>query len=109
MNEKADQICRFQFAAGQTFFVDPSEREETSIASTFRAKFRVTDKAGILKDAATAYKVDAEAIATKVRHEFTTKAKTKKEPKSVSTAWRNWMVRSRQSSTTLACRPRWKS
>lgn len=32
-----------------------------------------------LKDAATAYKVDIEAIATKVRQEFAAKAKAKKE------------------------------
>jgi hypothetical protein len=36
---------------------------------------------GILKDAATAYKVDTEAIATKVKQEFAAKAKAKKEVK----------------------------
>jgi ParB family chromosome partitioning protein len=35
----------------------------------------------ILKDAATAYKVDTEAIATKVRQEFASKAKAKKQPR----------------------------
>ncbi|WP_348270831.1 hypothetical protein [Terriglobus roseus] len=35
----------------------------------------------ILKDAATLYKVDAEAIGQKVRQEFAAKAKAKKEPK----------------------------
>jgi len=38
----------------------------------------------ILKEAATAYKVDTEAIATKVRQEFAAKAKAKKEPKPVA-------------------------
>jgi ParB family chromosome partitioning protein len=38
----------------------------------------------ILKDAATAYKVDTEAIATKVRQEFAAKANAKKEPKLVT-------------------------
>jgi ParB family chromosome partitioning protein len=37
-----------------------------------------------LKDAASAYKVDTESIATKVRQEFAAKAKTKKEPKPVA-------------------------
>lgn len=35
----------------------------------------------VLKDAATIYKVDVEAIGTKVRQEFAAKAKAKKEPK----------------------------
>ena len=38
----------------------------------------------VLKDAATAYKVDTEAIATKVKQEFAAKAKAKKEAKPVS-------------------------
>ena len=38
----------------------------------------------ILKDAATAYKVDADAIAAKVRQEFTAKQKAKKTPKAAA-------------------------
>jgi ParB family chromosome partitioning protein len=38
----------------------------------------------VLKDAATAYKVDTDAIATKVKQEFAAKAKAKKEPKPVA-------------------------
>ncbi len=37
--------------------------------------------ATVLKDAATLYKVDTEAIGQKVKLEFAAKAKTKKEPK----------------------------
>jgi len=40
----------------------------------------------ILKDAATAYKVDTEAITTKVRQEFAAKEKAKKVPQSVAKA-----------------------
>jgi ParB family transcriptional regulator, chromosome partitioning protein len=39
--------------------------------------------AGSLKDAATLYKVDTDAIAQKVKQEFTAKVKAKKEDKSV--------------------------
>lgn len=40
----------------------------------------------VLKDAATAYKVDTDAIATKVRQEFTAKEKAKKQPQPATKA-----------------------
>ena len=40
----------------------------------------------ILKDAATAYKVDTEAIATKVKQEFAAKAKAKKQAQPIAKA-----------------------
>jgi ParB family chromosome partitioning protein len=42
--------------------------------------------ANVLRDAATAYKVDTEAIASKVKQEFATKAKARKESKPVPKA-----------------------
>jgi len=38
----------------------------------------------VLRDAATAYKVDTEAIAAKVKQEFATKEKAKKAPQSAT-------------------------
>jgi ParB family chromosome partitioning protein len=40
-----------------------------------------TNPASVLKDAATVYKVDTDAISVKVKQEFAAKAKAKKEPK----------------------------
>jgi len=40
--------------------------------------------ATVLKDAASAYKVNTDAIAAKVRHEFAAKEKARKTPQSVS-------------------------
>jgi ParB family chromosome partitioning protein len=42
--------------------------------------------AAVLKDAATAYKVDTDAITAKVKQEFTAKEKTKKMPQPVAKA-----------------------
>lgn len=42
-----------------------------------------SNTASVLREAATAYKVDTEAIAQKVRQEFAAKAKARKEPKPV--------------------------
>ena len=40
-----------------------------------------TNPASVLKDAAAAYKVDTDAITTKVKQEFAAKARAKKEAK----------------------------
>jgi hypothetical protein len=44
------------------------------------------NEANVLRDAATAYKVDTDAIASKVKQEFVAKAKAKKEAKPVPKA-----------------------
>ena len=45
-----------------------------------------TNAATVLRDAATAYKVDTDAITLKVKQEFAAKAKAKKEAKPVPKA-----------------------